>query len=177
MKKLLAYIRFEFLALAILACFIPAELIRAQSRNSQVSNGDSSNNASNEDSGIVNQLGSARNDIQELQLKLTHLEEMLDRFNEVARQTQAQATCRALAPTHWSFAVERSCPGDRTCREICSSLSESQAGKLSCINSLHVYADAPSSTAESLGLKTYRYNDCNARSCGPNFCCCAGTGS
>lgn len=90
------------------------------------------------------------------------------------RQVLAEATCTAIRPNSgWTFAIERRClataPG---CTAVCAYQYESQAGWLSCFNSLHLYGNAPSDTTEQLGLKTYRYNGCGG-GCGPNFCCCS----
>jgi hypothetical protein len=89
------------------------------------------------------------------------------------RQVLAEATCTAIRPSSgWTFAIERRCSSAApTCEAVCAYQYESQAGWLSCFNSLHLYGNAPSDTPEQLGLKTYRYNGCGG-GCGPNFCCC-----
>lgn len=96
-----------------------------------------------------------------------------DSSTSAMQQIQAQAICTALKPGEgWTFAVSRSDPG-QTCAQICGKLTEPQAGTLSCFNALHIYAaNNPASTPQTIGLKTYRYNNCNGLSFGPNYCCC-----
>jgi hypothetical protein len=110
-------------------------------------------------------------------------------------QIEAQATCSSLISVHgfppveehvggthglWIFAVARDCNIDsRTCDDICDSLTEDQAGKLHCGDSLHLYQGAGYATNVSqLGLKTaYEgQGSCASTECGPNYCCCVGTG-
>ncbi|ETX00059.1 MAG: hypothetical protein ETSY1_12725 [Candidatus Entotheonella factor] len=100
----------------------------------------------------------------------------LDAFAPFGKEGQilAQATCTALRPdTGYTFAVKRIC--DRrsdSCAQICSRLSERQAGDLSCFAALHVYANSFFSEEETLGLKTLLQTSCNVSVCGPNYCCC-----
>ena len=88
-------------------------------------------------------------------------------------QALAQATCVALNPkAGWTFAVPRQCGSQYpTCKQVCENLYESQAGELTCFNSLHLYPNEFSSNTGELGLKVYKYNACPG-SCGPNYCCC-----
>jgi Skp family chaperone for outer membrane proteins len=105
-----------------------------------------------------------------------HLESSWNRY-DAAGQILAQATCTAISGGHWSFAVRRNCGGQyRTCSQVCSGLTDSQAGRLSCHESLHLYANSPHNSANKPGLKVYRYRSCGG-GCGPNYCCCRGTGS
>ena len=89
-------------------------------------------------------------------------------------QILAQAMCAALSGNGFAFAVPRDCGGGTTCAALCASLSEAQAGTLSCINAVHVYANQPATAVETLGLKTYVYGSCADTNCGPNYCCCEG---
>ena len=42
-----------------------------------------------------------------------------------------------------------------------------------CQSAIHVYRDRPPITADKqLGHKVYRYKNCRASGCGPNYCCC-----
>ena len=89
-------------------------------------------------------------------------------------QVHAHATCTALGPGSWVFAVQRDCSNEApSCADICSFLIDDQAGHLTCFNSLHVYeARTPFNRSYTLGLKTYKYNGCGGSFCGPNYCCC-----
>jgi hypothetical protein len=93
--------------------------------------------------------------------------------DDVDAQVLAQAACTALKTEGgWSFAIRRECSAFSVdCNTLCSNLTEGQAGQLRCFNSLHIYANQPSSSVASIGLKTYRYNSCGG-GCGPNYCCC-----
>lgn len=88
-------------------------------------------------------------------------------------QVLAQAACTALkSEGGWSFAIRRDCNNFAAdCNTLCSNITEEQAGRLRCINSLHVYPNQPHSAPATIGLKTYRYNNCGG-GCGPNYCCC-----
>lgn len=88
-------------------------------------------------------------------------------------QVLAEATCTALkVGGGWTFAVPRPCSGTAPdCATLCASLTEAQAGTLSCFNSLHIYGNQPAEAVSTLGLKTHRYNACGG-GCGPNYCCC-----
>jgi hypothetical protein len=94
-------------------------------------------------------------------------------YNSVMQQIQAQATCTAIRPSGgWVFAVTRT-DGSQSCDQLCTQLTEGQAGKLSCFNALHIYAANNAATEnQALGFKTYRYNSCSNLSFGPNYCCC-----
>ena len=89
------------------------------------------------------------------------------------RQVLVEATCTAIRPGRgWTFAVMRDCSSTTpTCARICGYIYESQAGWLSCFNSIHLYGNDPAGGAGQIGLKTHRYNACGG-GCGPNFCCC-----
>lgn len=93
-------------------------------------------------------------------------------------QSLAQAVCTALSPkVGWVFAVPRECSDQvASCADICKSQSgkDVQATHLSCFNSIHIYDNKPASKISSLGLKTFKYNDCAGAFCGPNYCCCGG---
>jgi len=98
--------------------------------------------------------------------------------DDVDAQILAEATCTAMnTKSGWTFAVRRPCitGSQTTCAHICNGLSESQAGQLECFNSLHIYGRQPASSTSTIGLKTYRYNNCFHTSCGPNYCCCRQT--
>jgi hypothetical protein len=96
-------------------------------------------------------------------------------------QLLAQATCTALAPLGWSYAVKRPCHrGARlTCAHICARTTELQARRagnrgLQCINALHIYANQPQKGNNRPALRAYKYMSCNNTACGPNYCCCYG---
>lgn len=103
------------------------------------------------------------------------LEQLASRnqFNGVLQQIQAQATCTAIRPgIGWVFAVTRT-NGAQTCDQLCSQQTEGQAGRLSCFNSLHIYAiNNAAPKDQAIGFKTYRYNTCAYLDFGPNYCCC-----
>ncbi|XP_013403607.1 uncharacterized protein LOC106168896 [Lingula anatina] len=102
------------------------------------------------------------------------------------RDELAQSTCTAMSGrSGWVFAVRRTCSSEApTCAEICGSSALSaqdgqvSRGGLECFNALHVYIERPqlsedtSKDTAKLGLKMFRYDSCNGRHCGPNFCCC-----
>lgn len=99
----------------------------------------------------------------------------VERFDRSSAQGQilAQAACVALRPGGgWTFAVKRTCSGTRTCAQICEGLTESQAGRLGCFESLHIYGNQPAESTQQVGLKVHKYRNCHASSCGPNYCCC-----
>ena len=52
-----------------------------------------------------------------------------------------------------------------------------QAGKLKCLNAIHVYGNDPHSSSAQVGLKTHIYNSCGSTGCGPNSCCCVNAGA
>jgi len=95
-----------------------------------------------------------------------------------AGQIMAQAACVTMMKgSGWAFAVSRQCGSQYpTCAQVCANLKESQAGKLSCFNSMHLYGNQPAKFTSMVGLKTYRYNGCGG-GCGPNTCCCTQNGN
>ncbi|CAH1790109.1 unnamed protein product [Owenia fusiformis] len=97
----------------------------------------------------------------------------------------AQASCTAMnSAGGWMYAVRRDCYGDgyRTCEVICQNPHMKKYDpqvaqrRMICINSLRVYENRPQFAHGTgygkLGLKTYRYNTCIRKGCGPNYCCC-----
>ncbi|XP_013403606.1 uncharacterized protein LOC106168895 [Lingula anatina] len=102
------------------------------------------------------------------------------------RDELAQSTCTAMSGRRgWVYAVRRTCDGDGpTCAQICRrralSAQDSQVSSrgLECFNALHVYGGRPQLSEDTrkdiakLGLKIFRYNSCDGKGCGPNFCCC-----
>jgi len=99
--------------------------------------------------------------------------ERMHRYSDIA-QIQAQAACVALAPAGWTYALRRDCSHTApSCDETCASIKARQAGKrMKCINALHIYTNTGFHKTHQKGLKTYKYNSCSGRYCGPNFCCC-----
>jgi polyhydroxyalkanoate synthesis regulator phasin len=97
----------------------------------------------------------------------------MQRFSDIA-QIQAQSVCVALAPSGWTYAVRRECTHRApSCDEVCSRIRARQAKKrMRCINALHIYSNTGFHKTHQKGLKTYKYNSCSGRYCGPNFCCC-----
>jgi len=97
--------------------------------------------------------------------------------SDISGQILAQATCVSLNTAGaWTYAVRRECGSGPDCTATCAALTESQGGRLSAFNSLHLYGDLESNTDNKLGLKTYKYNGVGG-GCGPNYCCCRATGA
>lgn len=55
------------------------------------------------------------------------------------------------------------------------------AGRWTCFDSLHVYKNQDEQLRDNydkdvdtgkIGLHNFRYGTCNAKNCGPNYCCC-----
>ncbi|MBO6756488.1 MAG: hypothetical protein JJ902_09195 [Roseibium sp.] len=97
-------------------------------------------------------------------------------------QIHAQATCVALAKHNaWITAVPRLCQTDSiSCQQVCAAIGDTTkdsqlkgASNRYCEAAIHIYQNLPSSEINSVGLKTYKYPNCNNNSCGPNYCCCS----
>ncbi|MEW8626578.1 MAG: hypothetical protein AB2551_12555 [Candidatus Thiodiazotropha sp.] len=126
----------------------------------------------NSDTSIFRRV-SAIEDEQEARGKRLDLLDTGNNQLSVGAQRLAQASCVAIGPSTWVFAVPRDCNNrEKSCSQICAEISESQAGQLRCFNSLHIYENGPANSLDQIGYKMYRYDGCGG-GCGPNYCCCA----
>ncbi len=95
--------------------------------------------------------------------------------SSTAAQVLAESACTAInSAGGWTFAIRRTSTDKRACQNVCSEASESQAGKLQCVDSLSIGGtNHPMVDDESrvkLGLMTYRHGNCVDASA--NYCCC-----
>ena len=108
-------------------------------------------------------------------------------FSHNAYETIAQVICSSMAIAKgiggWVYTIQRRCPHQQTCLQICNSLHlrvlDSQTSHLpwSAIGALHVYKRRPASVASrfssTLGLKVLWLTNYELfGNCGPNYCCC-----
>jgi len=95
--------------------------------------------------------------------------------SSTAAQVLAESACTAInSEGGWTFAIRRTSSDKRACQNVCSEASESQAGKLKCVDSLSIGGtNHPMVDDESrlkLGLMTYKHGNCVDTSA--NYCCC-----
>lgn len=91
-------------------------------------------------------------------------------------RTLAQATCTGIMRASGAaYAVRRECNAEAAdCHALCGGLANKDAGtKFTCENSIHISNGEGGELPGQLGLKTFRYNSCRVKGCGPNYCCCS----
>jgi len=115
-------------------------------------------------------------DASSSEVALNELEMQSNNFvSSTAAQVLAESACTAINSVGgWTFAIRRTSTDKRPCQDVCSAASESQAGKLKCVDSLSIggtnHPMVDDAARAKLGLMTYKHGNCVAMNA--NYCCC-----